>query len=79
MTINIIANEIVLSFDEADWKIHAGKLVIDFINELKNMVPADQRSYNPDNKLWYIDHSYFDKIIELRDSIFADPNQESLF
>jgi hypothetical protein len=73
------AGYIELSFDEWDWRLANGKIVIEFIQSLKDSIPLEDRSYNPDTHIWTIKDRWKYVIRELYSQYFEDPNQLDIF
>ena len=52
----------------------------DFIGEIKATIPAQNRSYNPETKEWFIfGKGWWGEFQDIRDAHFSDPNQISMF
>jgi hypothetical protein len=73
------AGYIELSFDEWDWKLGDGSVVLDFIKEMKASIPPEDRSYNPETKIWTIKERWQYVLRELKGKYFEDPNQIDIF
>jgi hypothetical protein len=49
----------------------------DVVEGIKNIVPVHSRTYDPDEKAWYISPAYRDVIQELLEAVFIDVEMDS--
>jgi len=79
MQLLIVAQKLVLTLENIDWALSHGVRAKMFIDELKALVPAECREYNPEEHTWYIDKEFVDAVRQLRKRIFDNEKQETLF
>lgn len=78
MHIEYTAGYLLFTLDEKELSLPQSHW-LGFINDLKEAVPAQCRTYDPITKRWTIDEDYADVIYKLQDEYFTDKNQEDLF
>lgn len=75
------AGYIFVTFDEFDWRRPAGQGAMAVIDSIKSMIPKEDRSYDPETKVWSIlDKPEHRKTLrELKKFYLEDENQEEMF
>lgn len=65
---------ILFQFEGKDWKYD----LYEFLEELKQLIPKEDREYDADNQTWHISEKYADDFYSLKREFFTDKNQISL-
>ena len=65
---------IKFKFEECDWSYDWRG----FIEEIKEKIPADKRSYDKTTNIWHISVDHKDTFYELKKKYFTDENQTEL-
>ena len=75
MNIDTSPGYIFFSLEPKDWKLHAK----DFLKELKESIPLDDRDYDENTQQWTIKERWKYVFYDLRDKYFRDKNQMEMF
>ena len=68
------AGYLIFALESQDWKRKAK----DFIEEIKENIPPEDREWNEENKQWYIKEKWSALFRSIRYKYFKDKNQEEL-